>query len=278
MVISEKLKALGEVKMEVHGGPRSVAEILNRMDSALSDDILTNMQDEQPLVDAIRHYMFTFDDLLLIDAMAMKEVVAQDRPQAAGGGAQRHQRSVEKSFPAMHVATAAPKCCAKTWKPPGPVRIRDVEGSPAADPGRGAAVGERRRAEPEGRRRRSVCRLRFCPSERASAAPVFWRRLRRYRSAAKTKPADTARRTPRAVDQARREAYAEGIAGRTPASRGAGSSRRSKTGADAPVCWRACARTFASKPLRNWCVWRSPSPRASFIAKWPSIRMRSRAW
>ncbi len=77
VVISEKLKTLGEVKMELHGGPRSVAEILNRMEGAMSDEILANMQDEQPLVDAIRHYMFTFDDLLLIDTMAMKEVVGK---------------------------------------------------------------------------------------------------------------------------------------------------------------------------------------------------------
>ncbi len=47
------------------------------MDPSISDDILTNMQDDQPLVDAIRHFMFTFDDLLLLDAMAMKEVVAK---------------------------------------------------------------------------------------------------------------------------------------------------------------------------------------------------------
>ena len=40
VVISEKLKTLGEVKMELHGGPRSVAEILNRMEGAMSDEIL----------------------------------------------------------------------------------------------------------------------------------------------------------------------------------------------------------------------------------------------
>ena len=77
IVISEKLKTLGEVKMELRGGPRSVAEILNRMEGAMSDEILGSLQDEQPMVDAIRHFMFTFDDLLLVDTMAMKEVVGK---------------------------------------------------------------------------------------------------------------------------------------------------------------------------------------------------------
>src|SRR5271170_3224071 len=45
MVISEKLKSVGEMRMEAHGGPRSVAEILNRMDAAISDDILTRSEE-----------------------------------------------------------------------------------------------------------------------------------------------------------------------------------------------------------------------------------------
>jgi flagellar motor switch protein FliG len=54
LVIGEKLKSIGQVKSEPHGGPRSVAEILNRMDSAVSEEILTNMQEQQALVDEIR--------------------------------------------------------------------------------------------------------------------------------------------------------------------------------------------------------------------------------
>jgi flagellar motor switch protein FliG len=77
VVITDKMKSIGEMKAEPRGGPRSVAEILNRMDSAISDEILDNITDQQNLVDAIRHYMFVFDDLLLLDATSMKEVVAK---------------------------------------------------------------------------------------------------------------------------------------------------------------------------------------------------------
>lgn len=76
-VITDRIKVLGEVKEESGRGPRSVAEILNRMDSEDADSILTGIQDQQELVDAIRDFMFVFEDVLLIDAKLMKEVVAK---------------------------------------------------------------------------------------------------------------------------------------------------------------------------------------------------------
>src|SRR5581483_3713509 len=76
-VITDRIKVLGEVKRETCRGPRAVAELLNRMDPEESDAILNGIEDQQGLVDAIRGYMFTFEDLLLIDAQAMKEVSAK---------------------------------------------------------------------------------------------------------------------------------------------------------------------------------------------------------
>ena len=76
-VISERMKTFGEMRREACRGPRAVAEVLNRMDTAETDAILAEIQDNQALVDAIRHYMFVFDDLLMLDAKAMKDVVAK---------------------------------------------------------------------------------------------------------------------------------------------------------------------------------------------------------
>jgi flagellar motor switch protein FliG len=128
VVISEKLRALGEVKTELHGGPRSVAEILNRMEGAMSDEILGNLQDEQPLVDAIRHYMFTFDDLLLIDAMAMKEVVAKiDRKLLVVALKGTSDRLKNQFLQCMSQRGA--EMLREDMEAAGPVRIRDVEGA-----------------------------------------------------------------------------------------------------------------------------------------------------
>src|ERR1700691_285837 len=126
IVISEKLKTLSEIKMELHGGPRSVAEILTRMEGAMSDEILGSLQDEQPLVDAIRHYMFTFDDLMLVDNMAMKEVVGKiDRKLlvvALKGTSDQWKNQCLQSM-----SQRGAEMLREDMEAAGPVRIREVE-------------------------------------------------------------------------------------------------------------------------------------------------------
>src|SRR6516225_3939607 len=77
-VIGQKLKALGEFSRESYGGVRAVAEMLNRLDSAASREILEKIeQQDANLGDTIRHLMFVFEDLLLIDQIGLKELVAK---------------------------------------------------------------------------------------------------------------------------------------------------------------------------------------------------------
>jgi flagellar motor switch protein FliG len=128
VVISEKLRSLGEVKTELHGGPRSVAEILNRMEATLSDEILSNLQDEQPLVDAIRHFMFTFDDLLAIDAMAMKEVVAKIDRKLLVVALKGTSDQLKNQF-LQCMSQRGAEMLREDMEAAGPVRIRDVEGA-----------------------------------------------------------------------------------------------------------------------------------------------------
>lgn len=128
VVISEKLRALGEVRTELHGGPRSVAEILNRMDANMSDEILGSMQDEQPLVDAIRHFMFTFDDLLLIDTMAMKEVVAKIDRKLLVVALKGTSDQLKNQF-LQCMSQRGAEMLREDMEAAGPVRIRDVEGA-----------------------------------------------------------------------------------------------------------------------------------------------------
>jgi flagellar motor switch protein FliG len=77
-VIGSKLKALGELSREAYGGVHAVAEMFNRLDSNTSKEILDNIEKEDPhLVETIRHLMFVFEDLLLLDINAVKEVLAK---------------------------------------------------------------------------------------------------------------------------------------------------------------------------------------------------------
>jgi flagellar motor switch protein FliG len=77
-IIGQKLKALGELSRESYGGVRAVAEMFNRLDSATSKEILDTIEAQDPnLAETIRHLMFVFEDLLLIDQNGIKEVLAR---------------------------------------------------------------------------------------------------------------------------------------------------------------------------------------------------------
>lgn len=126
VVIGEKLKSIGEVKSEPRGGPRTVAEILNRMDSAVSEEILTNLQEQQGLVDAIRHYMFVFEDLLLIDATAMKELVAKIDRKLLTIALKGTSDQLKNHF-MQCMSQRGAEMLREDMDAAGPVRIRDVE-------------------------------------------------------------------------------------------------------------------------------------------------------
>jgi flagellar motor switch protein FliG len=56
----------------------SVAEMFNRLDSTIARDILENIAEVNPkLVESIRHLMFVFEDLLMLDVNSVKEVLSR---------------------------------------------------------------------------------------------------------------------------------------------------------------------------------------------------------
>jgi flagellar motor switch protein FliG len=77
-IIGQKLKALGEFSRESYGGVRAVSEMFNRMDSGNSREILDKIEGQAAdLAETIRHLMFVFEDMLLIDQGGIKEVLAR---------------------------------------------------------------------------------------------------------------------------------------------------------------------------------------------------------
>jgi flagellar motor switch protein FliG len=126
-VIGGKLSALGEFSRESYGGVRAVAEMMNRLDSGSSREILDHIDKQDAnLAETIRHLMFVFEDLLLIDPTGLKEVLAkvdrksltvamkgtseQLRGQILGSMSQRGAEMLREDMEAL-----------------GPVKIKDVE-------------------------------------------------------------------------------------------------------------------------------------------------------
>src|SRR3954467_4227750 len=128
-VIGQKLKALGEFSRESYGGVRAVAEMLNRLDSASSREILENIeQQDTNLAETIRHLMFVFEDLLLIDPMGLKEVL---------GKADRKMLTVALKGTSEQLRNHILSCMSQRgadmlredMESLGPVKIKEVEGS-----------------------------------------------------------------------------------------------------------------------------------------------------
>ncbi len=74
-VLESKLESLASYKVEV-GGPRSVADIFNRLGAKSSKSTLSHIEqiDEQ-LASSIKEMMFTFEDITGLDNNAIREVL-----------------------------------------------------------------------------------------------------------------------------------------------------------------------------------------------------------
>jgi flagellar motor switch protein FliG len=128
-VIGQKLKTLGEFSRESYGGVRAVAEMLNRLDSVSGREILDHIeQQDTNLAETIRHLMFVFEDLLLIDPMGLKEVLGKvDRKvlTVALKGTSEQLRNLILS----NMSQRGAEMLREDMDALGPVKIKEVDGA-----------------------------------------------------------------------------------------------------------------------------------------------------
>jgi flagellar motor switch protein FliG len=126
-VIESKLQALGEVSREAHGGVRAVAEMLNRMDSATSKEVLEMLEQDDPnLVEGIRNLMFVFEDMLRLGAAEIAAIVPKiDKKILATALKGTSEQMRDHLLSAMSQRSA--EMLREDMDALGPIRIRDVE-------------------------------------------------------------------------------------------------------------------------------------------------------
>ena len=74
-VLETKLEALATYKVEV-GGPRAVADIFNRLGSKSAKSTLSHIEQiDEELASSIKEMMFTFEDIIELDANAIREIL-----------------------------------------------------------------------------------------------------------------------------------------------------------------------------------------------------------
>jgi flagellar motor switch protein FliG len=76
-VLNRKLQSLGEQSRRTYAGFKSVAELMNRLDNTSARTILESIEASDPqLAVNIRNFMFTFEDLLSVSEVSIREVIA----------------------------------------------------------------------------------------------------------------------------------------------------------------------------------------------------------
>jgi flagellar motor switch protein FliG len=78
LILSRKMMSLGEQSRRGFGGVKAVADLLNTVETALSSEILTAVEEESPqLAVSIRNFMFTFQDFLEVPETSIRELLGQ---------------------------------------------------------------------------------------------------------------------------------------------------------------------------------------------------------
>lgn len=125
--LEEELKSVGGALGKKIGGAEKAAEILSHAGRDLEDELLTEIEDENPaLAEEIRKYLFTFEDFLKVDDFAIQTLlreISTDDLKLALKGASAELR--EKFF--RNMSKRATDLLKEELEMMGPVRITEVE-------------------------------------------------------------------------------------------------------------------------------------------------------
>jgi flagellar motor switch protein FliG len=126
-VIETRLKSLGGVAREQHGGVRAVAELFNRLERNVSGPVLEAIEAKRPeLAVSIRNLMFVFDDLVHVDDNGMREIVQRADKKALTIALKGASEEIRERF-FGNMSKRASEMLREEMEVLGAVRLRDVE-------------------------------------------------------------------------------------------------------------------------------------------------------
>jgi flagellar motor switch protein FliG len=126
-VIETRLKSLGGVAREQHGGVRAVAELFNRLERNVSGPVLESIEAKRPeLAVSIRNLMFVFDDLVHVDDNGMREIVQRADKKALTIALKGASEEIRERF-FGNMSKRASEMLREEMEVLGAVRLRDVE-------------------------------------------------------------------------------------------------------------------------------------------------------
>ncbi len=125
--LEAELQSVGSVLGKKIGGPEKAAEVLSHAGRELEDELLTEIEDENPaLAEEIRRYLFTFEDFLKVDDFSiqtlLREISTDDLKLALKGASPEVK---EKFF--RNMSKRAADLLKEELELMPPVRITEVE-------------------------------------------------------------------------------------------------------------------------------------------------------
>lgn len=126
-ILGQKLQSLGDYSRESYGGIRAVAELFNRLDSTISRSVLEQVEGEDPnLALSIRNLMFVFDDILLLDDVAMREILQRVDKKGLAVALKGATEEVRAQF-YKNMSARGVEILKEDMEDMGPVKVKDVE-------------------------------------------------------------------------------------------------------------------------------------------------------
>ncbi|MCU4137671.1 MAG: Flagellar motor switch protein FliG [Thermodesulfobacteria bacterium] len=125
--LEAELQSIGSVLGKKIGGPEKAAEVLSHAGRELEDELLTEIEDENPtLAEEIRRYLFTFEDFLKVDDFSiqtlLREISTDDLKLALKGASPEVK---EKFF--RNMSKRAADLLKEELELMPPVRVTEVE-------------------------------------------------------------------------------------------------------------------------------------------------------
>lgn len=131
-ILQEQIATLGTFERENLGGAQAVANILNRVDRATEDTILTKIEEVNPdLATEIRRLMFVFEDLIGVDDKGMQAILQEIRKEELVLALKTSSDSMKKKI-FSNMSERAAEMIREDLEIMGPVRLRDVEAAQQA--------------------------------------------------------------------------------------------------------------------------------------------------
>ncbi len=125
-ILEKKLEALTSYKIEV-GGPRAVAEVLNKLSQKASKTTIEKIEEQnEELAEKIKELMFTFEDILKLDKMAIREVLKEIDKNVLMIALKGASEELKRKF-LENMSKRAAEAFEEELQFLGPVKVKDVE-------------------------------------------------------------------------------------------------------------------------------------------------------